>query len=271
MISLRSSIPYISASLIFFLVSCASKESPNNNSAPAENESPSSSAYPTILQNALEAHGGLDRWDSFERLEYDLYRGEDMVDHQLIALKTRKVLLSNEQYTIGFDGQEVWVSPDTSAYAGRSARFYHNLQFYFFALPFVLADPGIQYEELEPREFQGKTYDVLRITYQPEVGDAADDEYIAYFNQETHQLHLLLYTVTYFSQTPSDRYTARVYEAWQSVNGLKVPLRAVAYRWADGSLGDQRSVTEYRNVTLDEIPPDQSMFLMPNEASIADR
>jgi len=266
---LRLTTSYILAS--WFLLSCGSKESPTNGSATEENSLPPSSTYPTILQNALEAHGGLDRWESFERLEYDLYRGEDLVDHQLIALKTRKVLLSNDQYTIGFDGQEVWVSPDTSAYPGRSARFYHNLQFYFFALPFVLADPGIQYEELEPRAFQDKMYDVLRITYQPEVGDAADDEYIAYFDQETHQMHLLLYTVTYFSQSPGDRYSARVYEEWQTVNGLKVPLEVVSYRWANDSLGDQRGVTEYRNVTLDEIPPDQSMFLMPNEATVADR
>jgi len=267
---LRPNIFYTLASFFLFLMSCGSKDSSTQNSAPTESEPPPSSTYPTILQNALEAHGGLDRWKSFERLEYDLYRREDLVDHQLIALKTRKVLLSNDQYTIGFDGQDVWVSPDTAAYPGRSTRFYHNLQFYFFALPFVLADPGIQYEELEPREFQGNTYDVLRITYQPEVGDAADDEYIAYFDQQTHQMHLLLYTVTYFSQTPGDRYNARVYEAWQTVNGLRVPLRAVSYQWAEGSLGDQRSVTEYRNVVLDEIPPDQSMFLMPNEATVAD-
>lgn len=258
-------------SYVFFLLSCSSKESPNDNSAPTVDDPPPTSNYPAMLQDALAAHGGLDRWKSFERLEYDLYRGEDLVDHQLIALNTRKVLLSNDQYTIGFDGQEVWVSPDTSAYPGRSARFYHNLQFYFFALPFVLADPGIQYDELESREFQGKMYDVLRISYQPNVGDAADDEYVAYFDQTTHQMRLLLYTVTYFSQSPADRYSARVYEEWQDINGLLVPLRVVSYRWAEDSLGDQRGVTAYRNVELDEIPPDQSMFLMPNQATVSER
>lgn len=229
------------------------------------------SEYPSVLQQALEAHGGLNRWKSFEKLEYDVYRGDQLVDQQLIALSTRKVLLNNDQYTIGFDGQQVWVSPDTSAYPGPSARFYHNLQFYFFALPFVLADPGIRYEPLEAREIQGKMYNGLRITYQPKVGDAADDEYLAYFDQATHQLRVLLYTVTYFSQSPADRYSARVYDKWQTVNGLIVPLQVTSYRWEGDSLGDQRGVTEYRSVGFDEIPPDQSMFLMPNQASVSDR
>ncbi len=230
-----------------------------------------SAEYPPILQQALEAHGGLDRWKSFEKLEYDVYRGEELVDHQLIALNTRKVLLNNDQYTIGFDGQQVWVSPDTSAYLGSSARFYHNLQFYFFALPFVLADPGISYEQLKAREFQGKIHDGLRITYQSDVGDAANDEYHAYFDQDTHQLRVLLYTVTYFSQSPADRYSARVYGEWQTVNGLAVPLQVTSYRWENDSLGEQRGVTEYRNITFDEIPPDQSMFLMPSQATVSDR
>ncbi|MEM9833610.1 MAG: DUF6503 family protein [Bacteroidota bacterium] len=250
---------------------CNAPESSTSIAEPVENSIPEEPDYPAVLQQALEAHGGLDRWKSFGKLEYDLYRGEDLVDHQLIALNTRKVLLNNEQYTIGFDGQQVWVSPDTSAYSGPSARFYHNLQFYFFALPFVLADPGIKYEVLEPRQFQEKMYDGLRITYEPEVGDAADDEYIAYFDQSTHQLYLLLYTVTYFSQSPATRYSARIYEEWQTINGLKMPLQVQSYRWENDSLGEQRGVTGYRNVVLDEIPPDQSMFLMPNEATVSER
>ncbi len=243
-------------------------ETKSNNSS---NTTEVTAEYPTVLQQALKAHGGLDRWKSFEKLEYDVYRGEEIVDHQLIALKTRKVLLNNDQYTIGFNGQQVWVSPDTSAYPGSSARFYHNLQFYFFALPFVLADPGISYEQLEAREFQGKMHDGLRITYQSDVGDAANDEYRAYFDQDTHQLRVLLYTVTYFSQSPADRYSARVYDEWQTVDGLAVPLQVTSYRWENDSLGEQRGVTKYRSVTFDNIPPDQSMFLMPSQATVSDR
>ncbi|MEQ9442236.1 MAG: DUF6503 family protein [Cyclobacteriaceae bacterium] len=250
---------------LFGFMAC---NSPETSSAPSsENTAPE---YPALLQEALEAHGGLDTWQSFGQLAYDVYRGEALVDHQLIALPSRKVFIENEQYNIGFDGQQVWVSPDTSAYPGSSARFYHNLQFYFFALPFVLADPGIHYEVLEPREFQGTTYDVLKVTYEANVGDASNDEYIAYFDPSSHQLHLLLYTVTYFSQSPGENYNARLYQDWQTVNGLQVPQRVLGYRWEADSLGEPRGTTEYRNVVLDKTAPDPGIFQMPEEASIAD-
>ena len=252
------------------LISCNTQESSHVNTTEDKASTAKAVEYPEILQQALEAHGGLSRWRSFEKLEYDVYRDGEPVDHQLIALRSRKVLIEHEQYNIGFDGQQVWVSPDTSAYPGASARFYHNLQFYFFALPFVLADPGIQYEELAPRVFEGTTYDVLKISYQSDVGDAPDDEYIAYFNSSTHQLHLLLYTVTYFSQEPGKNYNARVYKDWQQIKGLTVPHRVIGYRWEDDSLGEKRSTNEYQNIVLDETPPDQSIFLMPDEATVSE-
>ena len=223
-----------------------------------------------MLEQAIEAHGGLSRWQNQQRLEYDIYRQGELVDHQLIALRTRKVLLSNDTYKIGYDGNDYWVSPDTTAFDG-DVRFYHNLQFYFMALPFLFADPGIQYEALEPRDFQGKPYDVLRITFEPGVGDASDDEYIVYFDQQSHQLTLLLYTVTYFSGEPGQEYNARWYQEWEEVNQLLLPKKVIGYKWNDGELGEERYVSEYRNVTLDTVPPDESMFLPPTDAMVVDQ
>lgn len=224
-------------------------------------------SLPPLFQQVLEAHGGLARWQDQQRLDYDLYRQDQLVDHQLIALKPRKVLLTNDTYRIGYDGADYWVSPDTSAFDG-NVRFHHNLQFYFMALPFLFADPGINYEVMEPREFQGKTHDVLGITFEPGVGDASDDEYIAYFDPKTHRLALLLYTVTYFSGEPGENYNARWYQEWQEVNQLLLPKKVVGYRWSDAGLGEERGTTEYRNVVLDEIPPDESIFLAPTNAMV---
>ena len=250
------------------LVGCQAPETGQTTSADTlDNQVP---PLPPEFQQVLEAHGGLSRWQEQQRLEYDIYRENELVDHQLIALRTRKVLLSNDTYKIGYDGTDYWVSPDTAAFDG-DVRFYHNLQFYFMALPFLFADPGIRYEALEPRDFQGNAYDVLRITFEPGVGDASDDEYIAYFDQDSHQLTLLLYTVTYFSGEPGQDYNARWYQEWQAVNQLLLPKKVVGYQWNNGALGEERSTTEYRNVTLDEIPPDESVFLAPTEAMVVDR
>ena len=253
---------------LLFLIGIAFGCQPSDNTQ-SNSANTARASLPTLLEQSLAAHGGLSQWQDQQLLEYDVYRQGEFVDHQLIALGPRKVLLSNDTYKIGYDGTDYWIGPDTTVFEG-DVRFYHNLQFYFMALPFLFADPGIRYEVLEPRDFQGETYDVLRITFEPGVGDSSEDEYIAYLDPDSHQLTLLLYTVTYFSGEPEQNYNARWYQAWQEVNSLLLPQKVISYRWNDGELGEERGTTEYRNVTLDTISPDESMFLAPTEAVVVD-
>ncbi|MGB3777491.1 MAG: hypothetical protein WA960_03975 [Tunicatimonas sp.] len=246
------------------LSGCAPPSNETAASAPTE-AADFSNGLPPVFAQALEAHGGLAQWRAQQRLEYDVYRKGTLLDHQLVALRSRKVLLTGDDYTIGYDGTHHWVSPDTAAFPG-DVRFYHNLQFYFMALPFLFADPGIRYEPLKPRTIREKTYDGVRISFDPGVGDASDDAYLAYFDPDTHHLTWLLYTVTYFSGAPNEKYSARWYQAWHEVNGLLLPERVISYCWEENALGEVRDTTVYRNVEISNIPPDESMFLMPNEA-----
>ena len=93
-------ISVLAAVVALLLASCAS---PNNDIATAPSESATSyeEALPPVLAQALEAHGGLAKWQAQQRLEYDVYRKGRLLDHQLIALRSRKVLLTGEDYTIG--------------------------------------------------------------------------------------------------------------------------------------------------------------------------
>jgi hypothetical protein len=199
---------------------------------------------------------------------YDVYVNDTLIDHQLIDLKTRKVLITSDTYTIGFDGNEVWVTPDKEAYKGNSARFYHNLQFYFFAIPFVLADPGTYHESLGKKEFQGVNWDVLKTSFDNQVGDAPDDYYLTYSDPQTHQLKLLLYTVTYFSRNVNGNFNARVYDSLQEAGGLLVPAKMISYRWENGILGEKRSETSFRNVRFSKEAPDAAQFVVPEDAYI---
>ena len=87
---------------------------------------------PEILQAGLNAHGGLDQWNKMNTLEYTIERN-DKPEHHLIDLKSRKVLLTHDEYKLGFDGKEVWITPNLEAFGKGSPRFYHNLIFYFYA------------------------------------------------------------------------------------------------------------------------------------------
>ncbi|MEK6481557.1 DUF6503 family protein [Catalinimonas sp. 4WD22] len=252
--------------LFFFTYACADSSTKRESNA----ELITQDSLPELLNEVLDAHGGLERWREMQLLEFDLYSDTTFVDHQLVDLENRKVLISNDLYTIGYNGDEVWFTGKESEFPGGSARFYHNLQFYFFALPFVFADPGVVHEVLEPRTFQGKAYEVMRFTYESEVGDSPEDEYIIYINPDNKRMELLLYTVTYFTGEDADGYGARLYSQWQQVNGLRVPLTSERYNWENDSLGEFRYASGYKNVILEEREPDQAKFLAPTKASISD-
>lgn len=224
-------------------------------------------SVPNDLRNVLEAHGSLEKWAEMKALTYRLKRGEKNELHK-IDLENRKVRLEGGEWVIGFDGKEVWVSPDKATYGGNSARFYHNLIFYFYAMPFVLGDPGINYKTLEPREIQGKTYNRISITYGDGVGDAPDDEYIICYDPESNKMEWLMYTVTYFSKKPGKKYNALHYNKWQDVNGLLLPETMVGYRTSGDTITEKRYESLYEEVSVVAEPFDQSIFEMPQNSEI---
>lgn len=242
--------------------------------APAANDSttdsemmPQQTDLPELLQIALKAHGGLEQWQAMRTLSYDIERN-GMTEHQLVDLRNRKVLLGTKQYQVGFDGKEVWVAPNKAAFGKSSARFYHNLRFYFFAMPFIAADPGIKYEVIKNDSLNGKIYDAIKLTYEAGVGDAPKDEYLLYFDQNTHQMEWLLYTVTYFTGEKGDKYNALHYAEWRTVEGLVLPEKLVGYTFKNDSIGNKRYERTFENIELSKDIPDQAIFEIPAVSEI---
>lgn len=225
---------------------------------------------PELLQQALTAHGGLATWQQFGTMEYQLKTtlGAPRDEKQLIDLRTRQVRIEAANYQIGMDGQQVWVTPSKAAFGEMPARFYHNLFFYFFAIPFVLADEGTVYEDLGTRTVAGKAYRALKVSYETGRGDSSGDEYIAHFNPETHRLELLLYTVTYFEPGKAASYNALLYSDWQEVDGLLLPQKMEGHKFANDEIGDLRYQAEFSNVRLGRAQPAASQFAMPTGAVI---
>lgn len=134
------------------------------------------------------------------------------------------------KYSMGFDGKEVWLTQEEEgAYKG-NPEFYHNLFFYFYAMPFVLADDGIIYGEAESIEFEGVKYPGIKISYEANIGTSPDDNYIIYYHPETYQMEWLAYTVTFRSKAPSDKYNLIKYGEWESSTGLVFPKEITWYK-----------------------------------------
>lgn len=215
------------------------------------------------LTKVFDAHGGYEQWSRMKSLSYK--RGEEST---IVNLQNRMIRLESATQTIGYDGKDVWVTPDSVDVS--RARFYHNLYFYFYAMPFVVGDPGTYYEEVGPRELNGKTYHGIKVSYGEGVGDAPDDNYILWVDPATNQMEWLMYTVTYRSGEPSDKYSLIRYDGWTSFNGVVLPTTLQWFTYDGNDVGDPRGeATIFSEVILSEEAPDASQFMRPEGAVIA--
>lgn len=152
--------------------------------------------YPAAITAVFKAHGGWNTWNKMNNLCFEL-EGKNGTETHTTDLRNRKTKIEHKNWSIGYDGDEVWLlQNEEDAYQG-NARFYHNLMFYFYAMPYILGDDGIVYTEMEPTELDGKTYRGIKVGYEKGVGDSPEDEYILYFDPETNKMTWLGYTVTY--------------------------------------------------------------------------
>lgn len=225
------------------------------------------SIYPENINKVFEAHGGLDIWEKMKSLEFTMQKpnGNEVTTTDL---KNRKSLIEMPNHRIGFNGNDVWLqSKDTTTYKG-NAKFYYNLMFYFYAMPFILADDGINYEEAEPLVFEGATYPGIKVSYESGVGESPEDEYILYYNTETHQMEWLGYTVTYFTKEKGKEFHFIKYSNWQSVNGLLLPETLTWYNYENNVPTTKRNDLPFTNIKLSEKKPDQDMFEIPDGAIV---
>lgn len=181
--------------------------------------------FPDTLGKVFEKHGGIDNWRSARTLSFN--KGEEA---HTVDLWSRKTVVNSPKYSMGYDGADVWLTEqDSGAYRGTPS-FYYNLFFYFYAMPFVLADDGITYADSEPLTFNGVSYPGVKISYEANIGTSPDDNYIVYYNPETYQMEWLAYTVTFRSKKPSDKFNLIKYGQWEESDGFLLPKSITWYK-----------------------------------------
>lgn len=240
--------PFFLLSICLFAFSCAESNQETEETAFADTTS-SVASYPEDISRVLEAHGGIDLWKSQRTLSYKILRetGDEL---QTIDLWNRWDKVEMPDAMMGYDGKEVWLEADTSY--KRDPAFYHNLMFYFYAMPFVLADDGIIYSETDPVEFDGVSYPGIRISYEEGVGLSAKDEYILYYHPETFQMAWLGYTVTYFSGEKAETFKWIRYDDWTDISGLLLPQSISWYQFEEGVPTELRNTVEFADISLSQ-------------------
>jgi len=219
----------------------------------------------SILQPTYDAHGGLDAWQTFKGLEFDYIseRGEASdTQHIITDLQTRKELIRSSSARIGFDGRDYWKTMLDSTVNNTDPKFVINLQFYFFAMPFVLADPGVRLESLGKKKIGQQDYDAVKVTFGDSIGVAPRDQYILYLDEVSKRLSALLYSVTYFNPDNAEKYSALVYTDWQEIEGILLPQKIGRRNWLEDQqvMGSSKGTKIFENVRLMTEEPKTELF-----------
>lgn len=181
--------------------------------------------FPAELGKVFEKHGGISTWKKAQTLSFN--KGEEV---HTVALHSRKTVVNTPKYSLGFDGKEVWLDEVEKGTFKGNPTFYYNLYFYFYAMPFVLADDGISYEKVADLVFEGRKYPGYKISFKPGKGTSPDDNYFVYYHPETYQMKWLGYTVTFFDKKVSNKVTIIKYNQWENVSGLLLPKEITWYK-----------------------------------------
>ncbi len=220
------------------------------------------SVYPENMSSIFAAHGGLDVWNTYKSLSFTMKKptGDELT---VTDLKNRRSYIETNNFQLGYDGETVWLEEHGDFKYEGKPEFYYNLMFYFYAMPFVLADDGITYENTNALEFEGKSYPGIKISYANDVGASPEDEYILYFDTDTKKMAWLGYTVTYFTKEKSKDWHFIRYTDWQMVNGLILPKTLSWYNAEGFKVLDKRNDLEFTEVKLSKTAEAASLFKKP--------
>lgn len=254
--------------LLIIVTSCKDKKT--EESIPVDNQDNvltevEKSSYPENLTKVFDAHGGLETWKTMRTLEFSM-ENPDGFEITTTDLKERYALVEMPKHTIGFDGESVWMKRTGDTKYEGNPKFYYNLMFYFYAMPFVLADDGIKYSDVEALNFEGKTYPGINISYESGVGESPEDEYILYYDIDTNKMAWLGYTVTFFTNEKAKEWHFIKYSEWQEIEGLLLPKTLTWYNVEANLPTTVKNEQKFTNISLSTDKMNLKMYMMPEGA-----
>ena len=218
---------------------------------------------PENLKKVLDAHGGLERYKTQNTLSFTLPKPDNPELH-VVDLKYRRDRIETPKYALGFDGEEVWTLTKEEEYTG-NPEFYHNLMFYFFNMPFVLADKGIIYSQTKDLMVDGKVYPGIAIQFKEGVGASSKDQYYLHYNPNTYKMEWLGYTVTYRTGEVSDKVSWIHYKEWVNVSGFLLPKTISWHKTEGNQIQEERNTVVFESIAISEVKKPNSFYEKPED------
>jgi hypothetical protein len=223
---------------------------------------------PEDFKKVLDAHGDWSKWINAKAFSFAMVHETNLEwENHYISLTDRKVRIDADAWQMGNDGEKVWISPNRQAFQGKSVRFYHNLYFYFFSIPYIFTDPGVKVQKAENKLVNGQSYEAFEVSFSEKVGDSPKDKYFVLVDPETGRVAWVLYTVTFFDPTNTNQ-SALKYEDYRDAGGLVFPRVMTGYQFENDSTGKLNYQVSFSDVFLVEEPLDEELFKMPKEKAV---
>lgn len=250
-----------SLTLIFSLVFVFSCEQKDNTPDPRYDQSEE-------FKKLLDAHGDWGKWIDAKAFSYAMVHETNLAwENHYINLTDRKVRIDADTWQIGNDGERVWISPNRQAFNGTSVRFYHNLYFYFFSIPYIFTDPGVNVKKTENKLVNGISHEAFEVSFEANVGDSPNDKYYMLVDPETGKLAWVLYTVTFFDKS-NTKMNALKYEDYRDAGGLIFPRIMTGYQFENDSTRRISYQVTFSDVFLVEKEMDADLFAMPEKNAV---
>lgn len=230
-----------------------------------------------IVLAAIDAHGGLEQWYAngpiHFRYTYNRLSGDPPIDTEQIvdtwSARAHHTLIADTAVSFGWTGQEAWVQPD-SAVMQTNPRFWSLTPYYFVAMPFVLADPGVQLDTAGQMTTEGTTYDLVHVTFEDGTGDAPDDYYYLLLDPATRRVGGVRYVVSYPGFFPEGGATPEklmLYDGAQTASGITLQEGFRSFAWTDDGAGAPSAEGAVTDLRFVHDAPDR-LFAVPTGARV---
>jgi hypothetical protein len=212
----------------------------------------------TLIEQILEAHGGMARWKSHDRLSAHLSQGGilwplkghgGMLDEVDVEIELKRQWTSHTPF--GAPDRRTAVTPQRAAietaegavvdalddprasFAGfgletqwsdlQLAYFVGYAMWNYLTLPFAFAEPGFEFEELPAWEENGERWHRLRVTYPDTI--ATHSRVQTFYVGADFRLRRHDYDVDINGGTPAVHY----FSDYATVDGVNLPTRHLIY------------------------------------------
>ncbi|WP_418262409.1 hypothetical protein [Flavobacterium faecale] len=213
----------------------------------------------TFVAKAEKAHQK-EAFNSQEAIQFDFklfFGGKERMDATLTLLtnSSKGLIEFRNGAKIIYDHDKVFYSPDVPS--EKSVRFDAYTWSYFFLFPYKMSDGGTIWSPYNNPATNKEQYETQKLTFASGTGDAPEDWYVVYTNQETHLVEQLAYIVTAnASKTEAEKEPHGIqYKNFQTVNGIPFATEWQFCGWSEekefGENIGNASLTNIKFITVE--------------------